>query len=58
MATQMLTQCLVAYSPVHHFYQVRFERAEDELQSKIILVFYYSHTKHISQANLLSSGIF
>ena len=39
MATQMLTRCLVAYSPVHHFYQVRFERAEGELQSSIILVF-------------------
>ena len=58
MATQMLTQCLVAYSPVHHLYQVRSEQAQDELQSKIILVFYYSHTKHISQAHLLNSGIF
>ena len=28
MVTQMLTQWLAAYSPVCHFQQIRFERAE------------------------------
>ena len=58
MVTQMLTQWLAAYSPVCHFQQVRFERAEMNYSQASSWFFTHSHTKHISQANLLRSGIF